>query len=293
MKHIRIILATVLLVFSATTICAAAVKLRVMSFNIRVVNSTDAPENQWDARADRLCAYINDVKPDLLGMQEVVTEQRQDIEARITGYTCLTAGRDNGRDKGEATPIFYCTDKFDLISSGHFWLSETPEEPSYGWNAACRRIALWAIFEYKKNGERFIYCNTHFDHVSVEARKESAKLLKDRIQSIAPDLPFILSADFNTNESEETYSLLLNHSYTCVDTWKAAKKTEGGPGTFNNWGKAANKISKKIDFIFTSTGTKVTNAVIAPPANDNGAYFSDHNAIYADLQLRTPKKSKR
>ena len=142
------------------------------------------------------------------------------------------------------------------------------------------------MFEDIKSGERFIYCNTHFDHISVEARKQSAMLAKDRMRAIDPSLPFIFSADFNTNEKEETYSLLINHSYPCLDTWKAAKKREGGPATFNGWGDVENVEDNKIDFIFTSEDTKVKRAVIAPATNEKGEYVSDHNAIWADIVLK-------
>lgn len=286
MKRIFLILVA-LAVSSVSADSRGVVKLRVMSFNIRCLNGADAPENQWDRRADRLCAYVSEVKPDIIGMQEVVLQQFNDVKALVKGYEGLFAGRDDGMEQGEGTPIFYRSDKFRLIRSGHYWLSETPEEPSYGWNAACRRICQWALLEDVKSGGRFIYCNTHFDHMSVEARKESAKLLKIRLRTIAPDVPFVFSADFNTNEKEETYSLLVSCYYKCVDTWKAAKKRSGGPGTFNNWGSEGNTEDNKIDFIFVPEGTKVKRAVIAPPTDASGGYLSDHDAIWTDITLKS------
>lgn len=265
MKRIYFVFAALLLSLFTAADSYGAIKLRIMSFNIRCLNGGDAPENQWDQRADRVGEYINEVKPDLFGMQEVVYKQFEDVKARVKGYECIYAGRDDGKNGGEGTPIFYRPDKYRLIKSGHYWLSETPEKPTFGWKAACLRIALWAVFEDIKSGERFIYCNTHFDHISVEARKQSAMLAKDRMRAIDPSLPFIFSADFNTNEKEETYSLLINHSYPCLDTWKAAKKRKGGPATFNGWGDVENVEDNKIDFIFTSEDTKVKRAVIAPP----------------------------
>lgn len=286
MKRICSIVAAALLAFCTASHAAAAIKLRVMSFNIRCLNGGDAPENQWDKRADRLCAYINEIKPDLFGMQEVVYKQYEDVKTRVPGYESLYAGRDDGALAGEGTPIFYRADKYRVIKSGHYWLSETPDKPTYGWNAACLRIALWAVFEEIGSGKRFVYCNTHFDHISVEARKHSAMITKERLRDVAPGLPFIFSADFNTNEKEETYSLLIDYSYPCLDTWKAARKRIGGPATFNGWGATENVDDNKIDFIFTSEGTKVKRAVIAPAKNEKGEYLSDHNAIWVDVRLK-------
>ena len=161
MKRIYFVFAALLLSLFTAADSYGAIKLRIMSFNIRCLNGGDAPENQWDQRADRVGEYINEVKPDLFGMQEVVYKQFEDVKARVKGYECIYAGRDDGKNGGEGTPIFYRPDKYRLIKSGHYWLSETPEKPTFGWKAACLRIALWAVFEDIKSGERFIYCNTH------------------------------------------------------------------------------------------------------------------------------------
>ena len=261
-----------------------AISLRVMSFNIRCLNTDDAVENQWTNRIDRVCALIKEVQPDLLGVQEAVPQQYEDVKAGLDGYASIFAGRDDGT-KGEGTPVFYRSDKFRLIRSGHFWLSPTPNEPSIGWNAACNRIAVWAVLEDVATGESFIYLNTHFDHMSEEARVESAKLIKETVRGLAPSLPFVFNADFNLNDKSEGYDLLVNYSYPCIDTWKAAAETEGGPGTLDIWGTYPNLADNKIDFIFASKGTTVERSVICPAANEAGEYYSDHKAIYADIAL--------
>ena len=261
-----------------------AIDLRVMSFNIRVLNTSDAAENQWTNRADNVCALITELQPDLLGVQEAVPQQYEDVKAGLDGYASIFAGRDDGT-KGEGTPVFYRSDKFRLIRSGHFWLSPTPNQPSIGWNASCNRIAVWAVLEDVATGKSFVYLNTHFDHVSEEARVESAKLIKETVRGIAPNLPFVFNADFNLNEKSEGYDMLVNYSYPCIDTWKAAKETEGGPGTIDVWGTTPNVLDNKIDFIFASKGTTVERSVICPAANSAGKYYSDHKAIYADIAL--------
>ena len=205
-----------------------AIDLRVMSFNIRVLNTDDAVENQWTNRIDRVCALIKEVQPDLLGVQEAVPQQYEDVKAGLDGYVSIFAGRDDGI-KGEGTPIFYKADRFRLVNSGHFWLSPTPNQPSIGWNASCNRIAVWAVLEDVATGKSFVYLNTHFDHVSEEARVESAKLIKETVRGLAPSLPFVFNADFNLNDKSEGYDLLVNYSYPCIDTWKAPRKPKAGP----------------------------------------------------------------
>ena len=261
-----------------------AIGLRVMSFNIRVLNTSDAAENQWTNRADNVCALITELQPDLLGVQEAVPQQYEDVKAGLDGYASIFAGRDDGT-KGEGTPLFYRADRFRLVDSGHFWLSPTPNQPSIGWNASCNRIAVWAVLEDVATGKSFVYLNTHFDHVSEEARVESAKLIKETVRGIAPNLPFVFNADFNLNDKSEGYDLLVNYSYPCIDTWKAAAETEGGPGTLDIWGTYPNVADNKIDFIFASKGTTVERSVICPAANEAGEYYSDHKAIYADIAL--------
>ena len=261
-----------------------AIDLRVMSFNIRVLNTSDAAENQWTNRADNVCALITELQPDVLGLQEAVPQQYEDVKAGLDGYVSIFAGRDDGT-KGEGTPIFYKADRFRLVNSGHFWLSPTPNQPSIGWNASCNRIAVWAVLEDVATGKSFVYLNTHFDHVSEEARVESAKLIKETVRGIAPNLPFVFNADFNLNEKSEGYDMLVNYSYPCIDTWKAAAETEGGPGTLDIWGTYPNVADNKIDFIFASKGTTVERSVICPAANEAGEYYSDHKAIYADIAL--------
>ena len=144
---------------------------------------------------------------------------------------------------------------------------------------------MWAVLEDVATGKSFVYLNTHFDHVSEEARVESAKLIKETVRGIAPNLPFVFNADFNLNDKSEGYDLLVNYSYPCIDTWKAAAETEGGPGTLDIWGTYPNVADNKIDFIFASKGTTVERSVICPAANEAGEYYSDHKAIYADIAL--------
>ena len=137
MKRIYFVFAALLLSLFTAADSYGAIKLRIMSFNIRCLNGGDAPENQWDQRADRVGEYINEVKPDLFGMQEVVYKQFEDVKARVKGYECIYAGRDDGKNGGEGTPIFYRPDKYRLIKSGHYWRKRPKNLPSAGKPHAC------------------------------------------------------------------------------------------------------------------------------------------------------------
>jgi len=280
------LLLTLALAFVCGTAQAKTEKLRILTSNVRLLTKADGPLNLWQDRRDPLCAYIKQVAPDIFGMQEVTKPQLDDAQKRLPGYSYVGVGRDDGHEKGEYSPVWYRSDKFNLIDKGWFWLSETPDVPSFGWHAACRRIASWAVLEDKKTKARFFFCNTHFDHISVQARMESAKLCKDKFKSIAGELPTFFTADFNTNEAEATYSLLCNYAYPYSDAWHVAKKREGGPATFNGWGKTPNTAKAKIDFIFLSPRIKVKRAVIHDSAIGGGKYLSDHNVHWADVSWK-------
>ena len=185
------LLLTLALAFVCGTAQAKTEKLRILTSNVRLLTKADGPLNLWQDRRDPLCAYIKQVAPDIFGMQEVTKPQLDDAQKRLPGYSYVGVGRDDGHEKGEYSPVWYRSDKFNLIDKGWFWLSETPDVPSFGWHAACRRIASWAVLEDKKTKARFFFCNTHFDHISVQARMESAKLCKDKSSSSSRSAVFM------------------------------------------------------------------------------------------------------
>jgi len=261
----------------------SASKLRVMSFNIRQDNPKDGPLNLWQDRRAPLCKYINKIKPDVVGMQEVLKNQLDDAAERMPKYAYVAGGRDDGKDKGEATPIFYRTDKFNLIEKGLFWLSDTPGVPSVSWNAKYPRIAAWVILEEKKTGKRFFYCNSHFDHKSDAAKNESAKFIKAQFKKLCKGYPIVFTADCNTFEPKDTYYTMCSYNYHFIDTWKAAVKTKGGPSTSHAYGKHENTLENKIDFIFVTPEMKTKRSVIDDSSLGNGRYLSDHHPIWADL----------
>ncbi|MEL7534519.1 MAG: endonuclease/exonuclease/phosphatase family protein, partial [Bacteroidota bacterium] len=170
--------------------------LKIMSFNIRLNVESDG-ENAWPKRTDIVKSMFDYHQADLLGVQEALPDQMEDLKSMLPEYGAHGIARDTGK-WGEYSAIFYRRTRLILEEGGTFWLSETPEQPSKGWDAALNRIATWGIFQDKASGERFLYLNTHFDHRGVKARQESARLLVAQSKALNPEnLPVLLSGDFN------------------------------------------------------------------------------------------------
>jgi len=192
-----LILACALLGFATGTPENPASDLRVMSFNIRFGSANDGP-NAWPNRRDLLFETIRKFSPDLLGTQETLGFQRDDLAAALPGYDVLAAGRDDGHEKGEMMALFYRKDRFEKLAGGHFWLSETPDQPgSKSWDSSLPRMVTWVKLRDKKEpGTKPIaFFNTHFDHRGVKARAESARVIQSQIQSFAKDCRVILTGD--------------------------------------------------------------------------------------------------
>lgn len=179
--------------------------LRVMSFNIRFNTARDSA-NAWPHRKDLAASMIRFHHANLAGLQEALKGQIDDLAERLPGYGWFGVGRDDGRDKGEFSAIFYRRDRFELLEESTFWLSEEPEViGSKGWDAAITRIVTWGKLRDRSTGKVFFHFNTHFDHRGVRAREESASLLLTKIKEIAGTTPVIVTGDFNSRESSEPY----------------------------------------------------------------------------------------
>ena len=167
--------------------------IKVISYNIRVGKADDGT-NSWKYRYPASAMMIMDQKPDIFGLQEALDFQFDYLSEYCTGYKGIGVGREDGKHQGEHMAIFYNKKAIKLIKWGTFWLSETPEVPSKGWDAACFRSATWALMKDKASGRKFYYVNTHLDHMGWEARKNGLKLIVDRIGSINPEnYPMILT----------------------------------------------------------------------------------------------------
>lgn len=258
-----------------------AQEIRTASFNIRLKTDKDVG-NLWDDRRDPLCNLILFHEFDIFGIQEGFIEQVKDMKDRLVDYSYIGVGRDDGAEKGEHSAIFYNNNRFKMLKNGTFWLSGTDtERPNKGWDAALPRICTWGIFQDKKNGKKFIFMNTHFDHVGVEARRESAKQILAKAKEFAKDLPLILTGDFNVDEKNEAY-FTLAESGIVQDTYTLAPIKYTPNSTFNGWGKSI-KETGRIDHIFITKPFKVLKYGVLTDTYMN-KFPSDHFPILSVLK---------
>jgi endonuclease/exonuclease/phosphatase family metal-dependent hydrolase len=250
------------------------------TYNIRLQTTQDVG-NEWDNRKHALCQLINFHEFDIFGVQEAFHNQMEDIQAALPQYKHIGVGRDDGHEKGEYSAVFYNPARFELLSEGTFWLSDTDtERPNKGWDAALPRICTWGIFKDLRNNRRFIFMNTHFDHKGVTARIESGKLILAKAKQLSDGLPIVLTGDFNVDEHSEAYRSLANSGIVRDSHGLAPIVYESSP-SFNGWGK--NKREKqRIDHIFVSKDFKVEKYGILTDTYQ-GKYPSDHFPIMTRL----------
>lgn len=259
--------------------------IRAMTYNIRLDLASDG-DNAWPLRRDMVAALIRHEAPDLVGMQEVLIGQKRDLERALPEYATVGVARDDGREKGEFSPIAYRRERFALVDSGTFWLSATPAVPSKGWDAAYPRIATWAILRDRKHGRRLRVINTHFDHVGIVARRESAALLSSWMgRGTRARTPTILMGDLNSTPDDAGYRLLAANAALGLGDARAVSKSPpyGPPGTFNAF-KIDSNAPAPIDHIFVSGRFVVRNYAVVTQ-HWGGRLPSDHYPVVADLML--------
>lgn len=264
--------------------------LRVMSFNISCDYGADG-ENNWEFRRETLLDVIKGNDPHLLGVQEAVPGQMDDLNANLSGYRSYGVGRDDGVRAGEHMAIFYKEDAFELLDSGTFWLSETPDKPGKGWDAMCCRTITWGKFRCKESGKTFCFANTHLDHVGTTARAESARLILRRLSQIADkDEPFFISGDFNVADQSDVYATMtkgVDDIPGLRDANKVAKEREiAQEYTFHNWDQVDPKDGNVIDYIFVNDKVEVKKFKIDPVRHTDGRFASDHVSIVATISFR-------
>ncbi|MDD4972672.1 MAG: endonuclease/exonuclease/phosphatase family protein [Paludibacter sp.] len=246
--------------FIVCMLCSPALldaqKLTVATYNIRYDNSGDAANgNGWVQRCPVICKMVQFHDFDIFGAQEVLHNQLKDILVAMPEYAGIGVGRDDGKEKGEYAPIFYKTEKFKLLLSGNFWLSPVTDRPNKGWDAVLPRICTWGKFHEIKSGLSFWFFNLHMDHIGVEARKQSARLVLNKIREMCDNEPVILSGDFNVDQQNESYTLL-NTSGKLKDAFDQSKIRYAMNGTFNNFDPNL-KTDSRIDHIFVTSDFKV------------------------------------
>lgn len=257
--------------------------VRLASYNIRLkIGGDDLAGNGWDARKQAVIALVRFHQFAVVGMQEVLHTQFEDLKA-LDEYTAFGVGRDDGKEAGEYAPIFFLTERFEKLDGGTFWYSETPDRPSFGWDAQkYRRICTWVKLRERTTRSEFVVFNSHFDHEAVIARRESAKLLLKTIAERAGEgIRAFAIGDFNSTPDSEPYRILAER---LIDTRGASETPAYGPkGTFNAF-KFGPDPSELIDHIFMTPRLRVLRHGTLNDAI-NGRYPSDHFPIFADVAL--------
>ena len=265
----------VCLLFSCFSCNAEKAPMHVMSFNILC---DEGPE--WDARVDQVTGLIRFNESDIVGMQEVRHNQKVDIMKRLPEYTHVGVGRSDGAEKGEYCSIIFKTDRFELLDSGTFWLSEDINAVGKkGWDAAYERIATWALLKDRKNGKSFLMMNTHLDHMGQVACREGAKLLVEKSAELSKGLPIIMTGDFNAVKADEPIQVLIdkNNPEAFKDSKELAKLWYGPKWTFHGGLDQLESYEglSVIDYIFMKGNISVLKEGVLSETL-NGRYPSDH-----------------
>ena len=276
-------------------------EVSVMSFNIRYGMADDGP-NHWDKRKELVFDVLRKHRPDVVGLQEALGFQIDEVCKALPQYAMIGVGRDDGKTKGEYSAILYRRERFEVEQGGTFWLSDTPDVPgSITWGNACTRICTWARFVEKKTGRAFYQFNLHLDHVSQPSREKSMVLLVERIGKREHADPFVVTGDFNAGENNPAILFLkgkttvpgkdnanIENPLPMVDTFRVLHPDANDTGTFHDF--TGTDTGGKIDYILTTTDVHVLDAQIIHD-NTDGRYPSDHFPV--TTRLRFPTGSRR
>lgn len=262
-------------------------QLNVMTFNIRLNHAGDSL-NAWPHRKDMVASQILFHEAHLVGVQEALHMQMEELQQRLPGYKFAGVGRQDGKQGGEYSAIFYDTSRIELLKTETFWLAEQTNIPGLkGWDAAIERVVTWAQFRDKKTNKTFYHFNTHFDHVGKIARKESARLILDKINEIAKDQPVILTGDFNAKPTDEPILVLtdINNPKHVIQSEAISETPHYGPtGTFTGF-QSKETSNEPIDYIFIKNGIKVLKHATLSQTWQ-GKFSSDHFPVFAVVEIK-------
>ncbi len=253
--------------------------MRVMSFNIRCAN---VGAETWEDRIGIVSQTMLESEADSIGVQEAHPEWMAALNKSIGDkYAYVGVGRDDGDNEGEYSAIFYLKDKYTAVDSGTFWLSETPNKVSFGWDAACRRVCTWVVLENKATGEKYVHLNSHFDHIGITARANSVDLIINKAKEYA-DLPVVFTADMNVVQGSTNYNQFVD-SGVLRDTKFDAPDTMSYC-TYHDT-KPARHTDDVIDYVMINDHFKATTYRVVTEGID-GRFVSDHYPIYADIVVK-------
>ncbi len=264
---------------------AASEPVNVMSFNIRYDNPEDSMNN-WKFRKERVANAVRFYDVDIVGMQEVLRNQLEDLRQRLPEYGVVGVGREDGKEKGEYSALWYRKSRFTLLGSGNFWLSETPEVAgSKGWDGACERIASWAKLKDAVSGKEYLALNTHLDHVGVVARREGVNLILEKVNELGGELPVIVTGDFNSEPESDVIKNITdpNNPKHLTDTRLASPVVYGPSWTFHDFDKLPYDKRPLIDYVFVRNGLSVLRyGVLAETENES--LLSDHAPVLVTVE---------
>lgn len=255
--------------------CNRTSEIKVMSYNIRLSSGTIEADSiyHWEHRKQASLELMHQEQPTVFGLQEACPDQMDYMVENLPEYGYIGVGRDDGKRKGEFMSIFYKKDEVELIDGGTFWLSETPDQVTKGWDAACFRTCTWTILKKKDTGKKFVYLNTHLDHKGQEARKESIKLIVAKAEELTGGkLPVFITADFNSPTTNEIFKPMQD---VMLDARVEAPTTDER-GTLNCWGTTPPGVV--IDHIFFR-GAEAQKFEVLRDKDYGAPYVSDHYPV--------------
>lgn len=254
-------------------------KISVMSYNVYISGTGEkSPENRTPLVAENIRKF----SPDSFGLQEADEGWMERLPALLTEYSYVGIGRNSNKGGGEASPVFYKTEKFELLDSGTFWLSKTPDKASRGWDAMFKRICTYAVLKDKETGFTYAHFNAHFDHLGVIARLESVAVVAEKIKEIAPDIPVVFSGDLNDYEGGDMYARVLESGLK--DTKYLATSVSGGNVTYHGYSELTEKEAP-IDFIFANAFVSEVESYAVVSEKVDGIYASDHHPVVSTMTM--------
>ncbi len=279
MAH-RLALLIVLAALAPAAFAQQATALNIATYNLRMNTERDGV-NAWPHRKELVKSLVRYHDFDVLATQEGLPDQIADLSG-MTEYAHVGVGRDDGKNAGEHSAIFYKRQRFTLLRSGDFWLSQTPDRPSLGWDATCcHRLASWAQLQERQSGRRFYVFSVHFDHEGQVARRESARLMLRKVKEIAGAEPVIVAGDFNSTPETEQIGIMRSQ---LADAFEATAKPPYGPvGTFNAF-KIDSPLDERIDYIFVSPQVQVLSYATLSDSR-HGRFPSDHLPVLVKVNV--------